>query len=246
MSFIVNRKFIKGTVTIPDSVYKKPVKHQFHMNITKIVRKRIYMRKQKYRRFRILYSYYKVKKYRKAFRRVSIRGLYRKYLQSLVGKNTNTKSEISYNLVKEQKIHNKVVFSVLLRDMLIREGNKVYAQNIVDLFCIFLKRYMPKIQPLLVLERVVLFLCPLFAVRTKKVAGQKLKVPLYLKVMRRYFLALRWLVESAEQRNDGATFSEKLAKECRDVYKLKGSALKKRLDLCKEVDDSRVNLRFVK
>ncbi len=244
MSFIVNRKFIKGAVTIPDSVYKKPVKPQLHMNITKIVRKRIYMRKQKYRRFRILYSYYKIKKYKKALRRVSIRGLYKKYLRNLVGR--TTKSDMSANIVKEQKIHNKIIFSVLLRDMLIRRGNKVYAQNIVDLFCIFLKRYMPRIQPLLVLERVVLFLCPLFAVRTKKVAGQKLKVPLYLKVMRRYFLAVRWLVESAEQRNDGATFSEKLAKECRDVYKLKGSALKKRLDLCKEVDDSRVNLRFVK
>lgn len=242
MSFIVNRKFIKGTVTIPDSIYRKPGKQILHVNLTKVLRKRIYMRKQKYRRFRILYSYYKIKKNRKIFRRVSIRGLYRKYLQKLVGRNVN----FFDNAAKEQKIHNKVIFNVLLRDMLIRRGNKVYAQNIVDLFCIFLKKYMPKIQPLLVLERVLIFLCPLFAVRTKKVAGQKLKVPLYLKVMRRYFLALRWLIESAEQRNDGSNFSDKLAKECRDVYRLKGGALKKRLDLCKEVDDSRVNLRFVK
>lgn len=154
--------------------------------------------------------------------------------------------EVSQNMLLEQTIHSKILIHVMLRDALIAKGRKVYAQNIVDLCSIYLKRLMPKEQPIYVLERVVSLLCPLFAVRTKKVAGQKLKVPVYLKVMRRYFLALRWLIEAAEQRKDGINFAEKFAKECRDAYKLKGVAFKKRLDLCKEVDDSRVNLRFVK
>lgn len=245
MVFILNKKFINGAVSIPDSVYSKPSRPWAPISASKVERKRVYLRKQKYKRFRILYSYYHLTKYKKKYRRVNIRSLYRKHLQKLVGSKEGGLG-VSQSMIIEQKIHGKVLLHVLLRDALIARGRKVYAQNIVDLFCLYLKRIMPKAQPLYVLERVVSLLCPLFAVRTKKVAGQKLKVPLYLKVMRRYFLALRWLIEAAEQRKDGVVFAEKLAKECKDAYNLKGNAFKKRLDNCKEVDESRVNLRFVK
>lgn len=256
MAFTLSKKFIKGVITIPDSIYVLPPKHKdniwLHKNLSKLDKKRIFLRKTKFKRYRIKFTYFGQKRFNVKYRKVYIKTLYRKYLQKLVGFSLSYKErkkqtgEISINILKEYTIHSKVLTHVLLRNLLIMRGKKVYAQNIVDLFFIYVKKYLSKRYPLLVLDRVISKLCPLFSVRTKKVAGQKLKVPVYLKVMRRYFLAFTWLIEGAEQRKDGSCFAECLTKECRDMYKNKGYAFKKRLDLCKEVDDSRVNLRFVK
>lgn len=65
MAFILNKKFIHGSVTIPDSVYVKPARAWAPVSASKIERKRIFLRKQKYKRFRIFYTYYKLNKYKK-------------------------------------------------------------------------------------------------------------------------------------------------------------------------------------
>lgn len=107
----------------------------------------------------------------------------------------------------------KVLVHLLLRNALITRGRKIFAFNVLTDVLLFLKKFSRGRNPYLVLRVGVNTLRPLFELRTKKVAAQKLKVPTYLVGERSYFYALLWLFDAAEARTDGTTFAEKIARE---------------------------------
>jgi len=139
----------------------------------------------------------------------------------------------------------KVLVHTLLRNALVREGKKYYAEQMLQLVLGYLKSISRKRNPYVVVKIALESLRPIFELKTKKVAAQKLKVPSYLYIDRSYFYAINWLLDAAKNRVDGVDLPEKIAKEIYDAYNLRGQAFQKKQDLYKELDTSRMYLKLV-
>ena len=70
---------------------------------------------------------------------------------------------------------------------------------------------------------------PALEVKSRRVGGSTYQVPVEVRPNRRTSLAIRWLIEYAEQRGE-KTMREKLAAELLDAANLRGGAVKKKDD----------------
>ena len=70
---------------------------------------------------------------------------------------------------------------------------------------------------------------PALEVKSRRVGGSTYQVPVEVRPNRRTSLAIRWLIEYAEQRGE-KTMREKLAAELMDAANLRGGAVKKKDD----------------
>jgi small subunit ribosomal protein S7 len=70
---------------------------------------------------------------------------------------------------------------------------------------------------------------PALEVKSRRVGGSTYQVPVEVRPNRRTSLAIRWLIEYAEQRGE-KTMREKLAAELLDASNLRGGAVKKKDD----------------
>jgi small subunit ribosomal protein S7 len=70
---------------------------------------------------------------------------------------------------------------------------------------------------------------PAVEVRARRVGGSTYQIPVEVRPSRRTALAMRWLVEAANQRGE-KTMALRLAGEIMDAFEGKGSAVKKRED----------------
>jgi small subunit ribosomal protein S7 len=70
---------------------------------------------------------------------------------------------------------------------------------------------------------------PALEVKSRRVGGSTYQVPVEVRPNRRTSLAIRWLIEYAEQRGE-KTMREKLAAELLDASNLRGGAVKKKED----------------
>ncbi|QCI23484.1 30S ribosomal protein S7 [Buchnera aphidicola] len=68
---------------------------------------------------------------------------------------------------------------------------------------------------------------PVVEVKSRRVGGSTYQVPVEVRSVRRYALAMRWIVDAARKRTD-QSMSLRLANELLDAVDNKGSAVKKR------------------
>lgn len=153
----------------------------------------------------------------------------------------------------DMKASNKSLMVIRLRGALIRKGYRMRAHNLLKQTLAELKVLVAKKNavPAVYTKRVSFYLAlavrtlrPMFEVKVKKVAAQKLKLPAYLREERAEAYALRWLIEAAES-NMQKDIGQALAHEIIDACNLKGVAYKKKLDLYKEVDASQLYLKYI-
>lgn len=71
---------------------------------------------------------------------------------------------------------------------------------------------------------------PSVEVKSRRVGGSTYQVPVEIRTVRRQTLAMRWLVECANQRNE-KTMTLRLANEIFDAVENRGGAVKKREDV---------------
>jgi len=128
---------------------------------------------------------------------------------------------------------------------LIERGKKAHAEESVSKVISFLKQKNKKRKPKMLIFLAVSILSPLLELRAKKVAGQKVFIPAYLSKFRAYTYSVRWLIECAEKGNL-SSFEENLAHEVLGVVSRKGNAYKKKLELYKEIINSKVHLRYIR
>ena len=76
---------------------------------------------------------------------------------------------------------------------------------------------------------------PSIEVRSRRVGGATYQVPVEVRPERREALAIRWLIVSAQKRNEN-TMEERLAGELVDAVNNRGAAVKKREDTHKMAD----------
>ena len=80
------------------------------------------------------------------------------------------------------------------------------------------------------LEASIKELTPVLEVRSRRVGGATYQVPVEVPARRAKTLAVRWLIEFAENRNEKA-MSERLANEIMDATKQQGGAWKRKDDI---------------
>ena len=86
-----------------------------------------------------------------------------------------------------------------------------------------------KDDPLKTFKKAVENVKPLLEVKSRRVGGSNYQVPVEVSQNRRLSLALRWLIQYAQERGE-KTMREKLAAEMLDESNLRGGAMKKKDD----------------
>ena len=86
---------------------------------------------------------------------------------------------------------------------------------------------------------------PRVEVRPKRIGGAIFQVPGDVLPKRQFFLASKWIRESAQSKK-GTPFAQALATEFIEASQETGNAFKKKLDVYKNADANKVNARFAR
>jgi len=117
----------------------------------------------------------------------------------------------------------KSLIKVLINTLL-KKGNK---SNVEKLCIDFLKRlkYNHLQDPVLTLNTAIYRIKPVVTLKSKKVAGTNIKIPCLIKSGKDISVAVKWLIDSADQKPGDQRISEKLIQEVQDILLAKGLSL---------------------
>ncbi|KAJ8037673.1 28S ribosomal protein S7, mitochondrial [Holothuria leucospilota] len=85
---------------------------------------------------------------------------------------------------------------------------------------------------------------PLLGLQNVERGGRTYQVPTPLKESRRRFLAMKWLIEAANNKEPVIPFYQKLADELMDAYQNTGAVVKRKNDLHKQCEANRAYAHF--
>jgi len=116
----------------------------------------------------------------------------------------------------------------LLLTRIISKGKKSLAQKIIqDSFTLI--QYKTNLNPVESFEEAIKNVTPAIEVKSRRVRGANQQVPVEVKAFRGTNLALRWIIQAANNRQ-GNTFSVNLANEIIDAANGLGEAKKKKIE----------------
>jgi small subunit ribosomal protein S7 len=128
------------------------------------------------------------------------------------------------DVLPDPKFNNKLVAKFV--NSLLKRGKKSVAESILyGAFDIMEKKL--KEQPVELFEKAVSNVKPVIEVKSRRVGGSTYQVPTEVAPARRTALAIRWLINNAQERTE-KTMREKLAGELMDAASNRGGAIKKR------------------
>lgn len=120
---------------------------------------------------------------------------------------------------------------------LMRDGKKSLAERIfysaMDLVAERTKQ-----DPMEIFEAAVRNVMPVLEVRPRRVGGANYQVPIEVRPHRRVSLAIRWLVQAAQQRNE-RTMVERLANELMDAANETGGAVRRKEEVHRMAEANR-------
>ena len=115
--------------------------------------------------------------------------------------------------------------------MIMLDGKKRVAEKILYSALEILAKN-SKEDPITMMDKALQNVSPSVEVKSRRVGGSNYQVPVEVNTKRKQSLAMRWILEAADKRNE-KTMKNKLAAELLDAYDNKGSAVKKREDVHK-------------
>ena len=130
-------------------------------------------------------------------------------------------------VIVDPRFHNPVLGKFLSR-MMLRGKLSVSSGILYDALEVVAKK-VPGKEPLEVFLKAIDNVKPVVEVKSRRVGGATLQVPVEIREERRNALAMRWLISYARGRG-GRSMGEKLAAEIADAYNNTGSAIKKKED----------------
>ncbi len=144
-------------------------------------------------------------------------------------------------LAKDAKFNSTLVTRLV--NTVMERGKKTVAQRIVygAFDQIALKN--PATNPLDILQRAVDNAKPRLEVKARRVGGATYQVPLEVPTDRQLALALRWLVDFADNRK-GIPMKEALAAEIIEAYQGQGNAIRKRDEVHKMAQANKAFAHF--
>lgn len=123
-------------------------------------------------------------------------------------------------------------------------GKKSTAQRIVyDAF--ERVKEIAKADPMKIFDEAIKNVGPLLEVRSKRVGGANYQVPYPVRVERRFYLAIYWIIGAAKARK-GAPMATKLADELMSAAKGEGAAVKKRQDIHRMAESNKAFAHFAR
>jgi small subunit ribosomal protein S7 len=138
--------------------------------------------------------------------------------------------------------YNSTLVSRLVNTVMER-GKKSVAQRIVYGAFDQIAEKTPATPPLDVLQRAVDNAKPRLEVKARRVGGATYQVPLEVPPDRQFALALRWLVDFADNRK-GIPMKEALAAEIMDAFQGQGNAIRKRDEVHKMAQANKAFAHF--
>lgn len=85
---------------------------------------------------------------------------------------------------------------------------------------------------------------PKVEVRSKRVGGSNLQVPVQVYPERQFALACRWIIDSARNSRKDTEFWESLSREIINAYKKEGSAIKKKEEVQRMAEANKAFAQF--
>ena len=138
-------------------------------------------------------------------------------------------------LIPKKKLNPDPVYNSLsvskFTNMIMLDGKKRVAEKILYSALEILAKN-SKEDPIVMMDKALLNVSPSVEVKSRRVGGSNYQVPVEVNTKRKQSLAMRWILEAADKRNE-KTMKNKLAAELLDAYDNKGSAVKKREDVHK-------------
>ena len=129
-----------------------------------------------------------------------------------------------YNSLSVSKFTNMIMF----------DGKKRVAEKILYSALEILAKN-SKEDTITMMDKALQNVSPSVEVKSRRVGGSNYQVPVEVNTKRKQSLAMRWILEAADKRNE-KNMKNKLAAELLDAYDNKGSAVKKREDVHKMAD----------
>ena len=138
-------------------------------------------------------------------------------------------------LIPKKKLNPDPVYNSLsvskFTNMIMLDGKKRVAEKILYSALEILAKN-SKEDPITMMDKALQNVSPSVEVKSRRVGGSNYQVPVEVNTKRKQSLAMRWILEAADKRNE-KTMKKKLAAELLDAYDNKGSAVKKREDVHK-------------
>lgn len=123
-------------------------------------------------------------------------------------------------------------------------GKKHLARKLLDEAFVIIRERGNK-DPEALMEKAFENIMPRIEVRPKRIGGAIFQVPGDVLPKRQFFLASKWIKESAQSKK-GTPFAEALATELIEASQETGNAFKKKLDVYKNAEANKVNARFAR
>jgi small subunit ribosomal protein S7 len=148
-------------------------------------------------------------------------------------KKRNIKPDEKYNSIMVAKFINYVM----------KEGKKAIAKKIVY-ESMRLLADQTKTDPIKAVEKAIDNVKPKQEVRSRRVGGANLQVPIPVNPDRQMSLAFKWIIQSARVARKNGTFTESLFRELLNAYNGTGAAVKKRDEVHKMAEANRAFAQF--
>ena len=121
-----------------------------------------------------------------------------------------------YNSLSVSKFTNMIMF----------DGKKRVAEKILYSALEILAKN-SKEDPITMMDKALQNVSPSVEVKSRRVGGSNYQVPVEVNTKRKQSLAMRWILEAADKRNE-KTMKERVANEIIDAFNNKGNAVKKK------------------
>lgn len=138
-------------------------------------------------------------------------------------------------ILPDPKFHNPTLAKFINHVM--TNGKKAVAERIVYGALDIVESREHK-NPVEVFEKALEKVAPITEVKSRRIGGSTLPIPMEVRPSRRSALAMRWLVDSARERGE-KTMAARLAGELIDAANGRGGAIRKRTDTHRQAEANR-------
>ena len=138
-------------------------------------------------------------------------------------------------ILHDPKFHNPTLAKFINHVM--TNGKKAVAERIVYGALDIVESREHK-NPVEVFEKALEEVAPITEVKSRRIGGSTLPIPMEVRPSRRSALAMRWLVDSARERGE-KTMAARLAGELIDAANGRGGAIRKRTDTHRQAEANR-------
>ena len=140
------------------------------------------------------------------------------------------------NRIKPDAVYQNLTVSQII-NLLMKNGKKSVSEKIFYRAMINM-RILVNEDPLDVLLKCIEISRPLVELKSIRIGGVTLQIPVEINEKRKNSLAIRWIIASARNRSENR-MEDKLAKELFDIYQNKGLTVQKKEELHKRAENNR-------